>query len=228
MGASNVLTTLPLQFRTLGSSHSWSCHFCCTPACNTVTSTVALHYNTVTSTVTPHYNIVTSLRTLPVCISLVFYLPPSAIAALPSHPRLQTSYPSSAHSVSSSYASSQSPLAGSCPFTSPASFPPSDSFKILHWNAGGLKARSIKLLHFLSSHPVDLIRFEESNFNSSFSFQIPGFSTLQSDRTHSRSGILSRDATHATGGVIIFVRQIYPFLNFLPSFSLLLTPTLIV
>ena len=30
---------------------------------------------------------------------------------------------------------------------------------------------------------------------------------MRSDRTHSRSGILSRDTTHASGGVIIFVRQ---------------------
>ena len=30
---------------------------------------------------------------------------------------------------------------------------------------------------------------------------------MRSDRTHSRSGILSRDATHASGGTIIFVRQ---------------------
>ena len=39
------------------------------------------------------------------------------------------------------------------------------------------------------------------------SFRIPGFSALRSDRTHSQSGILSPDATHASGGVIIFVRQ---------------------
>ena len=48
---------------------------------------------------------------------------------------------------------------------------------------------------------------QESNLNSSSSFQIPGFSALRFDRTHSRSGILSPDATHASGGVIIFVRQ---------------------
>ena len=30
---------------------------------------------------------------------------------------------------------------------------------------------------------------------------------MRSDRTHSRSGILSRDATYASGGVVIFVRQ---------------------
>ena len=33
------------------------------------------------------------------------------------------------------------------------------------------------------------------------------FSALRSDRTHSRSGILSSDVMHASGGVVIFVRQ---------------------
>ena len=69
------------------------------------------------------------------------------------------------------------------------------------------EARITELLHFLSSHPVDLISIQESNLNSSSSFRIPGFSALRADRTHFRSGILSRDATHASGGVIIFVRQ---------------------
>ena len=36
---------------------------------------------------------------------------------------------------------------------------------------------------------------------------IPGFSALRSDRTHSRSGILSFDTTHASGGFVTFVRQ---------------------
>ena len=89
----------------------------------------------------------------------------------------------------------------------PASSPPPDSLRVLQWNAGGLRARSSKLLHFLSSHPVDLICIQESNLNSSSSFRIPGFSVLRSDRTHSRSGILSSDASHASGGVAIFVRQ---------------------
>ena len=85
-------------------------------------------------------------------------------------------------------------------------FPP-DSLRVLQWNAGGLQARSTELLHFLSSHPVDLICIQESNLNSSSSFRIPGFSALRSDRTHSRSGTLFSDATHASGGVVIFVRQ---------------------
>ena len=84
---------------------------------------------------------------------------------------------------------------------------PPDSLRVLQWNAGGLRARSTELLHFLLSHPVDLICIQESNLNSSFSFQISGFSALRSDCTHSRSGILSPDATHAT----LFVRQSLSF-----------------
>ena len=124
--------------------------------------------------------------------------PSSDNAALPPHPPLQTSYPPSAPSPSS--------LVPGCPSTPPASSPP-DSLRVLQWNAGGLRTRSTKLLHFLSSHSVDLICIQESNLNLSSSFRIPGFSALHSDRTHSRSGILSPDATHASGGVIIFVRQ---------------------
>ena len=70
-----------------------------------------------------------------------------------------------------------------------------------------LCARSIKLLHFILSHSVDLIYIQDSNLNLSSSFQIPGFSALQSDRTHSRSGIFSTDVPDASGGVIIFVKQ---------------------
>ena len=78
---------------------------------------------------------------------------------------------------------------------------------VLQQIAGGLRARSTELLHFLLSHPIGLICIQESNLNSSSSFRIPGFSALRSDSTHSRFGILSPDATHANGGVIIFVRQ---------------------
>ena len=88
---------------------------------------------------------------------------------------------------------------------------PPDSLRVLQWNAGGLRARSTELFHFVSSHPVNLICIQESNLNSSSSFWIPGFSALRSDRTHSRSGIFSPDATHASGSVIIFVRQSLSF-----------------
>ena len=86
------------------------------------------------------------------------------------------------------------------------------SFKVLQWNAGGLRARSTKLLHTIWSHPVDLICIQKSNLKSFSSFQMLEFSTLQSDCTHSRSGNLSPDATHTSGGVINFVRQGLSFL----------------
>ena len=82
-----------------------------------------------------------------------------------------------------------------------------NSLRVLQWNAGGLRARRTKLIHFISSHPVDLIYIQESNLNLSSSFRIPGFSALQSHGTHSRSGIFSTNVTDASGCVIIFVRQ---------------------
>ena len=87
------------------------------------------------------------------------------------------------------------------------SLPLPNSLRVLQWNAGGLRARSTKLPHFISSHSVDLIYIQDSNLNLSSSFQIPGFSALRSDRTHSRSGIFSTDVPDASGGVIIFVKQ---------------------
>ena len=87
------------------------------------------------------------------------------------------------------------------------SLPLPNSPRVLEWNARGLQARSTKLIHFISSHPVDLVYIQDSNLNLSSSFRIPGFSALRSDRTHSRSGIFSTDVADASGGVIIFVKQ---------------------
>ena len=88
----------------------------------------------------------------------------------------------------------------------------------------GLRARNTELLHFISSHPVDLICIQESNLNSSSSFRIPGFSALRSDRFLSRSGIFSTDITDASGGVIIFVRQGLSFSELSTSSLSLLDP----
>ena len=85
--------------------------------------------------------------------------------------------------------------------------PLSNSLMVRQLNAGGVQARSPKLLHFISCHPVDLVGIKESNLNLSFSIRIPGSSALRSNGTHSRSGIFSIDVTDASDGVIIFVRQ---------------------
>ena len=184
------------NLRALGNSHSWSCPLCR----NTVTlssDSSSMYTSTVQSG------------------------PPSTDAALTRHPRLQTSYPPSAHSMSLSSAPSPPSLAPGRPSTPPASYPLPDSLKVPQWNAGGLRARTTELLHFLSSHPDDLICIQESNLNSSSSFWIPGFSALRSDRTHSQSGILSPDATHASGDVVIFVRQGLSFSELFHLLSLL-------
>ena len=86
-------------------------------------------------------------------------------------------------------------------------FPLLNTLRVLQWNAGDLQARSTEPLHFISSHLIELICIQESNLKLSSSFQIPGFSALRSDGTHSQSGIFSIDVTDASGGVIIFVKQ---------------------
>ena len=83
--------------------------------------------------------------------------------------------------------------------------------RALQWNAGGLRVRSTELLHFILSHPVDLICIQNSKLNLSSCFRIPGFSALRFDGTHSRSGIFSTDVIDAIGGPIIFVKQILSF-----------------
>ena len=86
-------------------------------------------------------------------------------------------------------------------------FIPPDSLRVLQWHAKGFRTMSTEFLHFLLSHSIDLICIQESNFNSSSTFRIDEFFALRSDCAHSRSGIFSPDATHASGGVVIFVRQ---------------------
>ena len=103
---------------------------------------------------------------------------PSANAALPLYPRFQTSYPFSAHIVPLPFAPSPpSHVSGYFPI-SLASFSPPDLFKVLQSIAEGLQARSTKLLHFISSYPVDLICIQESNLNLPSFFRILGHYAL--------------------------------------------------
>ena len=102
-----------------------------------------------------------------------------------------------------------------------------NSLRVLQWNAGGLQARSTELVHFFSSHSVDLICNQEANLNLSFFFWTPGFSAQRSVGTHSRSGIfLLMSQTLAAASSLLSGRA-YPSLSFLPPLFLRLTPTLI-
>ena len=179
------------RFRTLGSSHSWSCPPCCVFAFSGDPTHTYQHCDFL-------------LGFLQLVHFLCLIWPPSD-AVLPPQPRLQTCYLFSAHFVTSLCTLNTASCSCLFLYTSCFLFPrlSQDSSRI----AGGLRARSTKLLHFISFHSVELIFIHKSNLNSSSFFRIPGFSALQSDRTHSLSGIISPNATHASGGVIIFVRQ---------------------
>ena len=149
--------------------------------------------------------------------------PSSANAALPPHPRLETSYPPSAHFVSSPSSPSPPSLAPGCPSTPPAS-PPPDSLRVLQWNAGGLQARGTELLYFLSSHPVDLICIQESILTH---FPFSGFLlcvlialTLGLAFSLVMPGTLAAVSSFSSG-------RAYLSLNFLPPLFLCSIPTLI-
>ena len=99
-----------------------------------------------------------------------------------------------------------------------------NSLRVLQWNAGGLRVRSTELLHFISSHPVDLICIQESNLPLSGSLDSllcdlmapipdPEFFLLMSQTLAAASSFSSGRA--------------YPSLNFLLPLFLRLTPTLI-
>ena len=91
----------------------------------------------------------------------------------------------------------------------------------------GLHTRSTKLLHFLSSHPVDLICIQESNLNSSSSFLIPySLLCILIARTPALAFSLLMPRMPAAA-LSISSGRAYPFLNFLPPLFLCSIPTLI-
>ena len=193
------------KFRTLGSSHSWSCPPCCVPAF----FGAATPTSTVTSYADSHSWYTSSAQSGPFLLMqhshptlafkpVIFFPPTLYLLPLRPHHRLML-------------------LAVSLCLL--LFFPLPNSLRILQWNAGGLRARSSEVLHFISSHPVDLICFQKCNLNLSSSFRIPGFSAPRSDGTHSRSGIFFTDVTDASGGVIIFVRQSLSFSELSTSLS---------
>ena len=115
------------KFRSLGSSHFWSC----VPGSS--------GDNTVTS----------SSDSSSLYIS-TFHSGPSPLIQHTRPTLLQTSYPPSAYFVSSSSAPSPPPHAPGCFSTPPSSSYPPDSLRVLQWNAGDLRARSTEVLHFRS------------------------------------------------------------------------------
>ena len=99
--------------------------------------------------------------------------------------------------------------------------------RVLQWNAGGLRARSTKLIHFISSHPVDLIYIQESNLNLFSSFWISGFSACNPIAPTPDLVFFLLMLQMLAAASSFSSSSAYSFLSFLPPLFLCLAPTLI-
>ena len=161
------------RFKTLGYSHSWSCPPCCAPAffgdatpTNTVISSSDFcRWYTSTAQYGPSGPLLLMQHSHPTLAFKPLILFPPTLYLLSPHPNHCPMF-----------------LAVYLYLVLPLPLP--NFLRVLQWNAGGLRARSTELLHFISSHPVDLICIQESNLNLSSSLRIPGFSALRFDGTH--------------------------------------------
>ena len=200
------------RFRFLGSSHSWSCPPCCVPAFFgdlTPTSTVPSSsdfssWYTSTAQSGPLLLMQHSHPTLAFKPLILF---PPTLYILPLHPHHRLMLLAVSHYFILSLLL--------------------NSLRVLQWNAGGLQARRTELLHFIPSHPVDLICIQESNLN-----YLPLSRSLNS---------LFCDPMAPTPDLVLFLLMsqtlatasslslgwAYPSMSFLPPLFLRLTPTLI-
>ena len=181
------------RFSTLGSSHSWSCLPFCVPVffedptpTSTVTSSSEFSSWYISTAQSGHLLLMQHSHPTLSFKPLILLPPTSYLLPLHLHHRLMLP-------TVSLYLLLLLPLL--------------NTLRVFQWNAGGLRARSTELLHFVSSHPADLSCIQEAHIDLSSSFRIPGFFALRSDRSHSRLSVFSTDVTDASGGVIIFVRQ---------------------
>ena len=103
-----------------------------------------------------------------------------------------------------------------------------NSLRVFQWNAGGLRARSTELLHFILSHSVDLI-YISRNLTLIY---LPLSRSLDSLLCDSMAPTLHlvffllMSQTRAVASSFLSGRD-YPSVSFLPPLFLRLTPTLI-
>ena len=194
------------KYRALDSSHSWSFPPCCVPTRNTVTlssDSSHMYASTVQSS------------------------PLSANATLLPHPRLQTSYPLSAHSISSPSAPSPPFLAPGHPSTPPASSHP---LTLSGFSNGMLEVFEPGALNYFTfSHPI-LLTLSVSRNSILTHFLLSGF-------LDSLLCILIAPTPGPAFSLLILCTlalvssflsgRAYLSLNFLPPLFLFLIPTLI-
>ena len=154
--------------------------------------------------------------------------PPSANAALPPYPRLQTFYPSSAHFVTSLSAPSPLLLASGCPSTPPAFSSP---LTLSGFFSGMLAVSEPGALNFYTFFRlIPLTLFVSRNLTLS---HLPFFGSLDSllcDLIVPTPGLalsLPMPSTLAVASSSFLSGRAYSSLNFLSPLFLRLTPTLI-
>ena len=122
----------------------------------------------------------------------------------PNHPQLIYTYPPSALSIPSLQTQHTiSPLTQS---SFHPSSPSRNNLRILQWNANGIRPRRTELIQFLSHNQYDLIFIQESHLSSDSTFRIPGYKTLQKNRSMTRRGT-TNSTENLKGGVLILVKN---------------------
>ena len=146
---------------------------------------------------------------------------------LPSDPSLLSTYPLFAFTLPSTPPSptSTQPINNSLPH--PQQTPhPSQNLRILQWNAGGLSpSRRAELIAFLSNNQYDLILLQEAHFLATKNFQIPGYSTLRTNRTFDRQVSVSFRGHYTVVVSSLLSTLTWPSLMFLSPLFLPRTPT---
>ena len=80
------------------------------------------------------------------------------------------------------------------------------STQILQWNANGIYPRRTELIQFLSHNQYDFFFTQESHLSSDSTFRIPGYKTLQKNRSMTRRGT-TNSTGNLGGGVLILVKN---------------------
>ena len=207
MDPSKVLTIFPLQIQ-----NSWQLSFLELPPCRVPTRNTV----TLSSDSTDMYT------------STVQSSTSSANAALPPHPRLQTSCPPSANSVSSLSAPSPPSLAPGCPSTPPASPPP---LTFSGFSNGMLEVfEPVALNYFTFSCPILLLTLSVFRIPILTLLLLSGFlDSLPCVLIAPTPGLVfSLIMPRTLAAVSSFLSgRAYLSLNFLPPLFLRLIPTLI-
>ena len=122
----------------------------------------------------------------------------------PNHPQLIFTYPPSASFISPPQTQHTiSPLTQS---SFHPSSPSRNNLRILQWNANGIRPRRPEITQFLSHNQYDLIFIQESHLSSDSTFRIPGYKTLQKNRSMTRRGT-TNSTENLGGGVLILVKN---------------------